>query len=262
MKVLRLGSYYFVLGLTNFGLIAMAPAANAQISSFAPSKTTPMISVRELQIPSEARKEFEQGLRRLQKQDPAGSLRHFNSAVQRFPQYYEAYYHQGIAEMKLGKNEEALRSFQMAVDLSEGRYARAQFGYGLALCRQGNAEEAERIVRYGLETEPNLPDGHVVLGLVLLKLNRADDAEKSARRALLLDGPKSGKGYLVLADVDAARGNYDAQARDLENYLRLHPNESNVPFLRAARDAARRLAAKTAQKSQGAEAISVASRTP
>ena len=189
-------------------------------------------------------------------------MRYFHSALERFPQYYEAYYHQGIAELKLGKNEEALHSFQMAIDLSDGRYAQAQFGYALALGRQGNAEEAERIVRYGLETEPNVPDGHIVLGLVLLKLNRVDEAEKSARRGLLLDNPKSGKGYLVLADVDAARSDYDAQARDLESYLKLHPDDANAPLFKAARDAARRLAAKSAQKSREAGAISVASRTP
>jgi tetratricopeptide (TPR) repeat protein len=262
-KVLLLRLFCAAVSLANFALIAAAPAANAQISNFAPSsKTSVMVSVGDLQIPSEARHEFERGLGRLQKQDPAGSLLHFNSAVERFPKYYEAYYHQGIAEMKLGRNDEALRSFQRAIDLSEGRYARAQFGYGLALCRLGNAAQAEQIVRYGLETEPNIPDGHVVLGVVLLKLNRPDEAEKSARQALLLAGPKSGKGYLVLADVDALRGDYGAQVRDLDRYLKLHPDEPNSRLLHSARDVAKKLAAKIALDARRAARISSANSAP
>lgn len=65
--------------------------------------------------------------------------------------------------MQLRNNEEALRCFQKAIDLSEGRYAGAEFGYGLALLREGEAEEAERVVRHGLEADPDSVDGHVVL---------------------------------------------------------------------------------------------------
>ncbi len=151
--------------------------------------------------------------------------------------------------MQLGKSDEALESFQKAIDLSDGHYARAQFGYGLILCRQGKLDEAERIVRQGLETDSNIADGHVVLGFVLLKLNRSDDAEKSARKALRLNDPYAAKGYLVLADVDAARGDYQAQVRDLNAYLKIHRNDAHKAFLQAARDTAKRLAARTAANS-------------
>src|SRR6266404_3607184 len=178
-------------------IAAWAPRANAQISNFAPTKKTPTVSVRELQRPSKARDEFERGLRRLEKRDPAGSLKHFNAAIQISGDYYEVYYHRGVAEMQLGESDEAMQSFQRAIDLSDGRYARAEFGYGLILCRQGKTEEAERIVRHGLEADPNSSDGHVVLGYVLLKSNRLDEAEKSAHEALELNDPNSAKAYLV-----------------------------------------------------------------
>ena len=223
-----------------------APSANAQISNFAPTKKTPTVSVRELRRPSKARDEFERGLRRLEKRDPAGSLKHFDAAIQISEDYYEVYYHRGVAEMQLGRSDEALQSFQRAIDLSDGRYARAQFGYGLILCRKNKPEEAERIVRQGLETDATIADGHVVLGFVLIKLNRSDEAEKSAREALRLNDPHAAKGYLVLADVDAARGDYQAQARDLNAYLKLNRNDAHKAFLQAARDTAKRLAARTA----------------
>jgi len=176
-------------------------------------------------------------------------LKHFDAAIHISGDYYEVYYHRGVAEMQLGKSDEALESFQKAIDLSDGHYARAQFGYGLILCKQGKLDEAERIVRQGLETDSNIADGHVVLGFVLLKLNRSDDAEKSARKALRLNDPYAAKGYLVLADVDAARGDYQAQVRDLNAYLKIHRNDAHKAFLQAARDTAKRLAARTAANS-------------
>jgi len=232
--------------LVSSGLIATcAPSANAQISNFAPPvKPGATVSVRQLQIPSKARTEFDRGVQRLLKRDPAGSLKHFNTAIQISPDYFEVYYHRGIAEMQLNRNDEALQSFEKAIDLSEGRYARAQFGYGLVLCRNGKPEEAERVVRKGLETEPNIADGHVVLGYALLRQNRVEEAEKSAKEALRLNDPNAGKGYLVLADIHAAKGDYQAQVQDLDTYLKLHPNDTKKDFLRTARNVAKRLASK------------------
>jgi tetratricopeptide (TPR) repeat protein len=129
--------------------------------------------------------------------------------------------------LQLRNNEEALRCLENAIDLSEGRYAGAEFGYGLVLLREGEAEEAERVVRHGLEADPDSVDGHVVLGFVLLKLDRPDEAEKHAREAIGSNATNSPKGYLVLSHVDAAAGNYDGEVRDLDTYLKLRPNDPN-----------------------------------
>lgn len=99
------------------------------------------------------------------------------------------------------------------------------------------------LVRHGLATDANIPDGHVVLGLILLKLNRVDEAEKSAQEALLLRQPSSAKGHLILADVRGARGDFAGQAQELEAYLERNPEDRNRKTLETARDVARRLAA-------------------
>jgi tetratricopeptide (TPR) repeat protein len=233
--------------LANFVFAAaLAPKAGAQTSSFAPTtKSRSIVSIKELRIPPRAQSEFQEGLERLQKRDPRGSLVHFTAALEKYPDYYEVYYHKGIAETELGEYDNALQSFQKAIDLSEGRYARAEFGYGLALCRMGRAADAERIVRHGLQTEPNISDGHVVLGYALLELNRLDEAEKSAREALELNDVGSAKGYLILAEVEGGRGNYRQQVQYLDAYLKSRPNDPNKSMLKIARDVAKRLASKT-----------------
>jgi tetratricopeptide (TPR) repeat protein len=229
-----------ILLLTGVG----AARGSAQSLSFAPapSRSTNTVSVRELQVSPKAKDNFERGLQRLFKQDPEGSLKHFAAAIAASPDYYEAYYHQGVAEAQLSRNEEALRSFQAAIDLSDGHCPRAEFGYALMLTRIGNAAAAEPIVRHGLETGANIPDGHVVLGLILVKLHRVDEAERSAQRALLLAQPSSAKGHLILADVEGARGEFARQADELEAYLKSSPHDRNQKYLEAARDVARKLA--------------------
>jgi tetratricopeptide (TPR) repeat protein len=202
------------------------------------------VSVRELKIPGKARNEFQKGLDRLEKKDPAGSLNHFTKAAQSFPDYYEAYYHMGVGQMRLGHNDEAMRAFQMAVDLSGGRYAWAEFGLGYLLCQEGKAGEAERIIRRGLEEDEGSAQGYVILGSALMLLNRPDEAEKSIREALLRN-PSIADAYLVRADVYARKGDYRAQVQDLDDYLKLEPTGPASERARRGREAALRILAKS-----------------
>jgi len=181
------------------------------------------ISVRELSIPDKAHEEFDKGLMSLDKKDFSASLVHFTKAIQTFPGYFEAFYHQGLIHTTLGQLEKAMQAFQKCSDLSAGRYARADFGIGYLLYLEGKAGEAEEVIRRGLEVDANSADGYVILGMTLLRLNRPEEAEKSAREALLRD-PHLANAYLVLADSFARRENYAQQIQDLDAYLRLEPN--------------------------------------
>ena len=71
---------------------------------------------------------MQRGLDRLSKQNPADSLKHFDSAIQTSPNYYEAYYAEGVAQSQMQRNDDALRSFEQAIALSDGQYARAEVG--------------------------------------------------------------------------------------------------------------------------------------
>ena len=219
------------------------------------------VSVRELKIPSKARREYEKGLGSLAKKDIAGSLMHFTKASEAFPDYYEAYYHVGVAETKLGHKDEARRAFQKAIDLSGGRYAWAEFGFGYLLYLEGKSEEAVTIIRRGLEADESSPVGYLVLGMALLRLNRLDEAEKSAHEALLRK-PNFAQAYLVLADVYACRHEYRAQMQDLDVYLKLEPNGEESEHVRQARVVVLRILASTIPKSDFAPNKKVPFNTP
>ena len=209
-----------------------------------PPQMANTISVRELAIPGKAQEEYRKGLVSLAKRQLANSLKHFASAVRAFPGYFEAFYHQGIVETDLGHQEAAMQDFQMASDLSGGRYARAQFGMGYLYYLQGNPAQAESFTRRGLELDPDSADGYVILGMTLLRLNRTDEAERSAREALLRD-PNKADAYLVLADTCARRQDSHQQIQDLDTYLKLDPTGSASKRAREVREVAQRILSRT-----------------
>ncbi len=207
------------------------------------------VSVRELAIPGKAKDEYRKGLMSLAKKQLANSLKHFASAVRAFPGYFEALYHQGIVETDLGHPEAAMQDFQMAAELSGGRYARAQFGMGYLYYLQGNPAQAESMTRRGLELDPDSADGYVILGMTLLRLNRTDEAERSAREALLRN-PNAADAYLVLADACARRQNYHEQIQDLDTYLKLDPTGPASKRAREVREVAQRILSRAQSQSE------------
>jgi hypothetical protein len=77
-----------------------------------------------------------------------------------------------------------------------------------------------------------------------LRLHRPDEAERSAREALLRN-PKFAQAYLVLADACGYRREYSSQLQGLEDYLKLQPDGAESKIVREAREAVLRVLAKT-----------------
>jgi Tfp pilus assembly protein PilF len=205
-----------------------------------------VVSAHELKIPEKAQNEFYRGLDLLAKKDFAGSLAHFNKAAADYPDYYEAIYHAGLVELRLDHQDKAAEAFQKAIDLSGGHYARPQFAYGLLLCNQRKPKEAENLIRRGLESDSDSPEGHLFLGIALLDQNRLDESEQSLREALLRMSHYADV-YLVLADLHARRKDYPSQIQDLDIYLKLAPTAPGADYVRKVREAAEHLAASSAQ---------------
>jgi tetratricopeptide (TPR) repeat protein len=207
-------------------------------------RTDYAVSVRELRIPGKARNAFEKGLERLANNDPVRSRTQFVRATTAFPDYYEAYYHMGVADLRLGREEDAAQAFQKAIDLSGGHYAWAQFAVGLLLCRRGEYAEAETVIREGLEVDGRSATGHLFLSVALFRLNRLEEAEGSAREALLRK-PGFALAYLVLADVHGRRGEYARQLQNLDAYLKVEAEGPASKRVREVREVVRRIVFRT-----------------
>jgi tetratricopeptide (TPR) repeat protein len=201
--------------------------------------TSPSISARELSIPERAVNAYRKGIDRLSKNDPAGSLDHFQRAASEFPNFYEAYHAIGLAQLRLGRGEEARRAFQKSIEASGGHYAEPQFGLSALLCNQQKFSEAEPIVRKALELAPGFGPGHFILAWALFGLNRLDEAQKTAHEASIRD-PKLTLVHLLLANIYVRRSDYAEELAELDAYLRLEPDGPLGDQAREAQERAKR----------------------
>ena len=159
---------------------------------------SPSVSARELSIPERAIKAYTKGIDRLSKTDPASSLIHLQRAASEFPNFYEAYHAIGLAQLRLGHEEEAQKAFQKSIDASGGHYAEGQ-----------KFLRAEPISRKAVELAPAFGPGHFILTRALFGLNHIDEAEKIAHEALILS-PKLALTHVLLANIYNRRSDYSA----------------------------------------------------
>jgi len=201
--------------------------------------TSPSVSARELSIPERAVRAYTKGMDRLSQNDPAGSLDHFQRAASEFPNFYEAYHAIGLAQLRLGHEEEAQQAFQKSIDASGGHYAEPHFGLSALLCNQQKFTEAEPIIRKALELAPDFGPGHFILAWALFGLNRLDEAEKLAHEASIRD-PKLALAHLLLANIYLHRSDYSEELVELDAYLRLEPDGPRSDRAREAQERAKR----------------------
>lgn len=202
-----------------FGLLAacliwtLATSAQSSESKY-------VVSTRELSIPTKAAQAFAQGVKRLNENDPAGSLPRFQHAIALFPSYYEAYYDMGLADLRLTHVADAERAFRISVDLSGGRFAQGPLLLGGVLDYETKFAEAEEFIRAGLDLAPTDATGQYYLAWALFALHRWEEAEESAREALRLrtDFPEAAR---LLASIHDHGKNCCALVEDPDEYPKL-----------------------------------------
>lgn len=226
---------------TSVGIILLALACictPSPTSAQAPSYGDPnVVSVRELSIPPKAQHEFDEGMRCLQKRDPAGSLPHFQRAVLEYAGYYEALDRIGAAQLKLSHLPEAEEAFRKSIEVSGGQFAHPFFALGAILDEREQFAEAASVTGKGLGLDPNSWTGHYYLALAQMGLDRLADAEKSLQESLQHKADFA-QAYLMLAEIHARKKNYRSLVVDLDAYLKLEPDGPSSDRAKAMRQAA------------------------
>ena len=221
-------------------LLLLACVCMPQRSSAQSQPSNNTVSLRELRIPPKAVRAFEQGMDRLAKQDPAGSLPYFQRAISEYAGYYEAYDRMGAADLKLFRVDDAEQAFRKSIDVSGGQFAHPLIALGAILDDQKKFAEAMTVTRNGLNLDPNSWTGHYYLGLALFGLNRLKEAEDSAREALLRNA-NFPKVHILLADIHSRERDFDSLLNDLNEYLKLAPDGPDSGWARGLRDSIQRV---------------------
>src|ERR1700730_1111877 len=108
------------------------------------AKGAATVSARELSIPHKAHDAMEKGLSLLYaKADYPGSLKHFQQAIDKYPDYYEAYTQEGVAHLKMGDAAGSEQAFRKSIEVSKEKYADAFFSLATLLSDNKRLADAE-----------------------------------------------------------------------------------------------------------------------
>ena len=132
----------------------------------------------------------------------------------------------GAALAKLGKNDEAVMQYEVAICLRPD-YAAARNNYGLLLTRMGKPSEALAQYREILKQNPNFAETHNNLGLILAGRGKFSEARKHYEKAVEID-PDFHEAYNNLGILLARSGKTDEAIAQFKKALALRPDFENA----------------------------------
>jgi len=204
------------------------------------------VSARELQIPKDARKAFEKGLRELEEKNrPDRSLDHFQKAIELYPDYDMAYIQLALAHVGLQQNAEAQQVLEDATSVN-GENAQAFLLLGMVHSNQGHANETVRALKTAVRLDEKNWLAHFELARALLANGLSRDAHTHALQAHELN-PQKRNVHLLLHDACMQVQDYDTALAEVDEYLELFPDDPLVPRLRQHGDELRKALRAKAQ---------------
>jgi tetratricopeptide (TPR) repeat protein len=184
---------------------------------------TVSVSAHELSMPQRARDLVDSGKKKLyQQRDAQGGLGDFQQAVSEAPDYYEADYQIAMADLALGKRDDAEKNFHKSIEVSSDKYGEADVGLGTMFLDRGEFSGGEKLVRRGIELNPSYWLGYYELGRAQLKGNHLADAQKSGEQARAL-APGAAVVYRLLSNVHLQEKDYPSLLQDIDAYIKLDP---------------------------------------
>lgn len=194
------------------------------------------VSNHELSIPQKARDSMAVGKIKLyQQKDAVGAIHDFEHALAAAPDYYEAEYQIGMANLTLGNRYEASANFQKSIDMSSGKYGDAFVGLGTMKLNMKEYSAGEKLIRQGVELSPGSWLGYYELGRAEFYQRNLDDAKKAAEQARSL-APNAPVVYRLLANIHLSEKDYAATEADIDAYLNLDPDSVEGQHARKLRE--------------------------
>jgi tetratricopeptide (TPR) repeat protein len=162
------------------------------------------------------------GLALMEKGRVAEAGRHFQQAVELWPEYPEA--NKNLADIlaQAGRLDEAVRHYHQALE-RRPRWADAENNLGSALAAQGQLQEAVTHFSRVLQLEPESATAQLNLGLAYRKLKRPDLAVAHLSQSLALN-PNDAQAHCIMGLLLKEQGRQGEAAKHFEEALRLNPN--------------------------------------
>jgi len=197
-----------------------------------------IVSVADLQQPpKEAKKNYDNGLKRARENKPEEAVALFQAAVRIFPEYLAAINRLGEQLAVLKKPEEAQAAFEKAIAINP-KFALPHINLGILFVEQKRYDEAIVALENGVSVDSTYPVSRLKLGEALMSKQPPDydRAEKELTRALELGKREFAYVRLQLFNLNLRRQRLDKAAEQLEAYLKEAPDAPDVEQVRQRLD--------------------------
>jgi tetratricopeptide (TPR) repeat protein len=175
-----------------------------------------------IDVPSEAQKEFDQGRTiLLDEKNVEKAITHLEKAISLHPPFAEAHLLLGTAYIDNKQWEKAERELKKTLDI-DAKAVGAYFALGDAYRQQRKYAEAEKVLHDGLKLEPKSHQGHFTLGQVYFAKGDVTKAGPEVGQALQLK-PDYAEAYLLAGNLFLKTRNAASALQMFEEYLRLEP---------------------------------------
>lgn len=226
------------LDLTESGPNSTEYVSIHRVASDQPGTGT--LSVADLNVPPDAKKEFEKGTDSMEKKKWPEAKDHLSRAVDIYPKYALAYNNLGVTYLRLGQGPQAVEAFRNAVRFDE-HIGQANLFLGQFYYDNKNYKDAEPCLQRALDAEPRNPQILLALANTQMRNGENDQALANAQKVHAQpDHKKYALAHLIAAGILSDRGETEKVAEEYRQFLKEDPGS---PMAQRVKDALAKLAA-------------------
>src|SRR6185503_15119879 len=178
------------------------------------------------EVPEPARKQFQKASELLNKSNKRQeAFVALKSAIELFPQYFDALELLGTEQVKDREYEAAIPSLTKALEVNSRSFA-SSFALGVAQYNLKQTQAAIESLRRAVSLNERSVNANLWLGIALRQTSRPDEAEAYLKRADVLADSKLPDAHWQLALLFNQMKRYNEAADELELFLKVQPDAS------------------------------------
>ena len=214
-----------------FELRPLSTEHAADVTANSSPSGSPTVSVADLNIPENARKEFEKGQAALSVKNTDQAAKHFEKAAKLFDNYPQAFLMLGetyLEQQDWKKSEAALKK---SISL-EPKLTAAYVDLGAIYNQQKDYPQAEAALKKGLELSPDATAAKYELAKTYWAMSRWQEAAPYAQ-AVVKEAPALAGAHVLYANILLRQRDGPGALREYKEYLRLEPGGPMATQVRA-----------------------------
>lgn len=186
------------------------------------------VSIASLKVPQKAREEFEKGSEAMAAGRNDEGRKHFERAIQIYPDYSGAYNNLGVIHMQEGQKEAGRIAFQRALELDPDSPS-TYMNLGRIFAAEKNFAEVDRLLTRYVSMNPTNPEALLMLSKAQALGGKLDEALANCRKVHALPHKEQAQAHLLAARILHRRKLAKDALREYTLFLDEAPNDPNAP---------------------------------